>query len=108
MSIWHRDASRQASINGILQCVLESLEPELQPKPDNYFYKRHADHAGFRAPPELQAVLDSQKRAQNAANAANANSHVEVTPPEGDGSASASAAKDAEDGKEAEAAAPAN
>ena len=84
ISVWHRDASRQGSIDGILKCVLENLEPELQPKqPDNYFYKKHADHAGFRAPPELQAVLDSQKRAQNAANAANSNAHVEVTPPSG-------------------------
>lgn len=34
----------------------------MQPKPDNYFYKKHADHAGFKAPPELQAVLDSQRK----------------------------------------------
>jgi hypothetical protein len=51
----------------MLEAVLEMLEPEMQPKPDNYFYKKHSDHAGFNAPPELQAVLDSQKRAQEAA-----------------------------------------
>lgn len=43
---------------------MEDLPPELQPKADNYFYKKHSDHAGFKAPPELQAVLDSQKRAE--------------------------------------------
>lgn len=41
--------------------MLEDLPAELRPKPDNYFYKKHSDHAGFSAPPELQAVLDSQK-----------------------------------------------
>lgn len=45
---------------------MEDLPEELRPKPDNYFYKRHRDHAGFKAPPELQAVLDSQKRAEDA------------------------------------------
>ncbi|SPN98917.1 related to translation initiation factor 4e [Cephalotrichum gorgonifer] len=63
ITIWHRDASKQKSIDGILECVLEELPPELTPKPDTYFYKKHSDHAGFKAPPELQAVLDSQKRA---------------------------------------------
>ncbi|KAI0024347.1 translation initiation factor eIF4e [Xylariomycetidae sp. FL0641] len=80
ISIWHRDASKQASIDGMLAAVLDELPPELRPKPDNYFYKKHSDHAGFKAPPELQAVLDSQKRAQEAAAAKNAN--VTVTPPE--------------------------
>ncbi|KAI0397254.1 translation initiation factor eIF4e [Xylariaceae sp. FL0594] len=70
VSIWHRDASKQASIDGMLQAVLKELPDELQPRPDNYFYKKHSDHAGFKAPPELQAVLDSQKRAQEAATAA--------------------------------------
>ncbi|KAK3937656.1 translation initiation factor eIF 4e-like domain-containing protein [Diplogelasinospora grovesii] len=61
ISIWHRDSSRQKSIDGMLQCVLDELPAELSPKADNYFYKKHSDHAGFNAPPELQAVLDSQK-----------------------------------------------
>ncbi|KAK5993267.1 Eukaryotic translation initiation factor 4E type 3 [Cladobotryum mycophilum] len=63
ITIWHRDASKQNSIDDLLACVLEELPAELQPRPDNYFYKKHSDHAGFKAPPELQAVLDSQKRA---------------------------------------------
>ncbi|KAK9426551.1 putative Eukaryotic translation initiation factor 4E type 3 [Seiridium unicorne] len=68
ISIWHRDASKQKSIDGLLEVVLTSLPEELKPKgPDNYFYKKHADHVGFKAPPELQAVLDSQKRAQEIA-----------------------------------------
>ena len=55
----------------MLQCVLEELPAELRPKPDNYFYKKHSDHAGFKVPPELQAVVDSQ-RAREAAAAAKA------------------------------------
>jgi hypothetical protein len=69
ISIWHRDASHQKSIDALLQCVLEELPAELSPKPDNYFYKKHSDHAGFKVPPELQAVVDSQ-RAREAARAA--------------------------------------
>ncbi|PNY24850.1 Eukaryotic translation initiation factor 4E type 3-A [Tolypocladium capitatum] len=62
ITIWHRDSSKQASVDGMLACVLEELPAEMAPKPENYYYKRHCDHAGFKAPPELQAVLDSQKR----------------------------------------------
>jgi len=72
ISIWHRDSSKQKSIDNMLQCVVDELPPELRPKADNYFYKKHSDHAGFRAPPELQAVLDSQKKAAEAAEAAKA------------------------------------
>jgi hypothetical protein len=80
ISIWHRDGSKQESIDGMLEAVLKELPDELQPKADNYFYKKHSDHAGFKAPPELQAVLDSQKRAQEAAAAKNSN--VTITPAE--------------------------
>ncbi|KAK4127837.1 translation initiation factor eIF4e [Parathielavia appendiculata] len=70
ISIWHRDASRQQSIDNMLQCVLDELPAELRPKPDNYFYKKHSDHAGFKVPPELQAVVDSQRVREAAAKAA--------------------------------------
>ncbi|KAK4238879.1 eukaryotic translation initiation factor 4E type 3 [Achaetomium macrosporum] len=70
ISIWHRDASRQGSIDAMLQCVLEELPAELHPTPNNYFYKKHSDHAGFKVPPELQAVIDSQRAREAAAKAA--------------------------------------
>jgi hypothetical protein len=66
ITIWHRDASKQRSIDNMLACVLEELPAELRPKAESYFYKKHSDHAGFKAPPGFQAVLDSQKRAANA------------------------------------------
>jgi hypothetical protein len=50
ISVWHRDASKQKSIDALLATVLEELPEELRPKPENYFYKKHSDHAGFRAP----------------------------------------------------------
>ncbi|PSR78676.1 eukaryotic initiation factor 4E [Coniella lustricola] len=59
ITIWHRDSSKQKSVDGLLQCVLDELPAELAPKADNYFYKRHCDHPGFEPPPELKAVLDS-------------------------------------------------
>ncbi|KAK0101300.1 hypothetical protein ONS95_006477 [Cadophora gregata] len=50
ISIWHRAGTNQKSIDAILATVLEELPAELKPKPDNYFYKKHSDHAGFKAP----------------------------------------------------------
>lgn len=72
ISIWHRDASKQKSIDNLLQAVLDDLPPELAPKSDNYFYKKHSDHPGFNPPPELKAVLDSQKKTLEAAAAKSA------------------------------------
>lgn len=59
ITIWHRDSSKQKSIDGIIECVLADMPAELRPKADNYFYKRHCDHPGFNPPPELKVVLDS-------------------------------------------------
>lgn len=67
ITIWHRDASKEGSIDGILQTVLKELPPELTPKPDNYFYKRHQDHPGFEPSPELKLVLDSHNARVDAA-----------------------------------------
>ncbi|TVY49167.1 Eukaryotic translation initiation factor 4E type 3 [Lachnellula occidentalis] len=57
ISIWHRDASKQKSIDDLLATVLEELPAELKPKPDNYFYKKHSDHAGFKAPPSETSTI---------------------------------------------------
>jgi hypothetical protein len=70
VTIWHRESSKQKSIDGLLKCVLEELTEQLKPKPENYFYKKHSDHAGFTVPPELQVVLDSQKKRDEMAAAA--------------------------------------
>jgi hypothetical protein len=34
--------------------VIDELPEEMKPKPDNYFYKKHSDHAGFKAPEEAK------------------------------------------------------
>jgi hypothetical protein len=50
----------QKSIDAILAIVLEELPADLKPKPDNYFYKKHSDHAGFKAPvPQKNAPAPS-------------------------------------------------
>ena len=67
ISVWHRDASKQKSIDGIRDCVLEELPAELRPKPENYFYKKHADHAGFKPPPGLGSKTADTKAAPSGA-----------------------------------------
>lgn len=66
ISVWHRDASKQKSIDAILVTVLEELPAELKPKPDNYFYKKHSDHAGFKAPVPTTEVAAPTIDAQQA------------------------------------------
>ena len=55
------NSSKQKSIDGMLACVMDELPPELHPKPESYFYKRHRDHAGFKAPPDLQQQQQQQQ-----------------------------------------------
>ncbi|RGP62228.1 translation initiation factor [Fusarium longipes] len=62
ITVWHRDASKKNSVENIVKCIMEDLPPEMHPKPDAYYYKRHSDHAGFNPSPELKAVLDSRRR----------------------------------------------
>lgn len=64
ITIWHRESSKQKSIDGILACIKDNLPQDLLPKSENYFYKRHRDHAGFKAPSEVQAVLESGQPAE--------------------------------------------
>ncbi|PFH56479.1 hypothetical protein XA68_16434 [Ophiocordyceps unilateralis] len=61
VTIWHRDSSKQKSIDGMLACVMDELPSELRPKPENYFYKRHRDHAGFKPPPAEQQQQQQQE-----------------------------------------------
>ncbi|KAL2074167.1 hypothetical protein VTL71DRAFT_7945 [Oculimacula yallundae] len=61
ISIWHRAGTNQKSIDAILATVLEELPAELKPKPDNYFYKKHSDHAGFKAPAAPELAVPSIK-----------------------------------------------
>jgi hypothetical protein len=42
-------------VDALLAAILEELPAELKPKPDNYFYKKHSDHAGFKAPAAVPA-----------------------------------------------------
>lgn len=85
ISIWHRDASKQKSVDAILELVLTKAIPDDFPqlKPDSYFYKKHSDHAGFNPSPEMQAVLDSQKAREQQAAAAAAKAQAEAAAQQG-------------------------
>jgi hypothetical protein len=61
---------------------MEELPPELRPRGENYFYKKHSDHTGFKVPPELQGLVDAQKcRTAEASR----NGSTSDTPTEGEG-----------------------
>ncbi|KFX99981.1 hypothetical protein V495_05932 [Pseudogymnoascus sp. VKM F-4514 (FW-929)] len=62
ISVWHRESSKQKSVDAILATVLEELPDELKPRPDNYFYKKHSDHAGFKAPADAEATEESSDK----------------------------------------------
>ena len=47
ISIWHRDASNEASRNGILDVVLSGINPQLKPDQRQIYYKRHMEHSTF-------------------------------------------------------------
>lgn len=46
--IWNRDGNNQSSIDAILARTLESIPQELQPVPQNYYYKKHSSHKFFK------------------------------------------------------------
>jgi len=50
VQIWNRDGNHDQGIQRIFDAVVSELSPDLQPKEGMYFYKKHSDHAGFRAP----------------------------------------------------------
>lgn len=47
INIWNRDGDHEIGIKNVLKVVLENLPAHLAPKESSYYYKRHADHAGF-------------------------------------------------------------
>ncbi|OAQ96203.1 hypothetical protein LLEC1_03264 [Akanthomyces lecanii] len=61
ITVWNRDASKQKSIDALFECILRELPAELQTRSENYFYKKHADHEGFKVPPELKSLAGAQK-----------------------------------------------
>jgi hypothetical protein len=58
--VWNRDGSNEASVNKILERVLEMLSPRLKPLPQNYYYKKHSDHQGFGGVTTTPATATTQ------------------------------------------------
>ncbi|KAB2581075.1 Translation initiation factor [Lasiodiplodia theobromae] len=50
ISIWNRDAGNQEGIDRLRDVVLGGISPDLQIRENQYYYKRHSEHAGFRFP----------------------------------------------------------
>ncbi|KAF2838044.1 translation initiation factor eIF4e [Patellaria atrata CBS 101060] len=50
ISVWNRDAENAAGIQKIKEVIFEALDQELVPKEGVYYYKKHSQHPGFRAP----------------------------------------------------------
>jgi Eukaryotic initiation factor 4E len=47
ITIWNRDGTNQKSIDGLVQVVLDRISPELKPKENSFYYKKHSEHQGF-------------------------------------------------------------
>lgn len=58
ITVWHRDSSKQDSIDAMLRTVLEELPDELTPRPDKYYYKKHSEHAGFKPSASISTTED--------------------------------------------------
>jgi len=58
--VWNRDGSNQKSIDAIVNRILENLPEELKPLPQNYYYKKHSEHKGYKA---LDATANSSSAA---------------------------------------------
>jgi Eukaryotic initiation factor 4E len=48
--VWNRDAEHTEGIERILRAVMEGLSEELRPRENSYYYKKHSEHRGFKAP----------------------------------------------------------
>ncbi|TKA73073.1 hypothetical protein B0A49_02156 [Cryomyces minteri] len=54
VSVWNRDAGHVAGVQEVLRTVLEGLSEEIRPKSESaYYYRKHAEHNGFKAPPAV-------------------------------------------------------
>lgn len=66
--VWNRDGDNEKSINNIRDRVLENFPEELRPVPQNYYYKKHEQHAGFgEAKKEGETITEKQGETQVAA-----------------------------------------
>lgn len=49
VQVWNRDAGHKEGVEGILKCVMDGVSEDVKPKEGGYYYKAHAEHAGFKA-----------------------------------------------------------
>ncbi len=61
VTIWNRDAEHTTGVDNVLQTVLARLPPDLMLKDSAYYYKRHSEHAGFKAPAAEQSTAGADR-----------------------------------------------
>ena len=60
ISIWNRDAEHADGIQRILDTVMENLSPDLKPKENSCYYKKHFEHKDFSGHrPTASVTLDT-------------------------------------------------
>lgn len=47
VQVWNRDAKHEEGIKRLLETVFESLEPEMMPRENGFYYKPHYEHKAF-------------------------------------------------------------
>jgi hypothetical protein len=57
--VWNRDAEHTEGIQNILQTVSDALSPELKPRENSFYYKKHSEHNGFKGLTANSAVPPS-------------------------------------------------
>ncbi|KAK7540418.1 translation initiation factor eIF 4e-like domain-containing protein [Phyllosticta citricarpa] len=48
ISVWNRDCENTEGIEKLKKVVLDNISPELALRDNQYYYKKHSDHTGFR------------------------------------------------------------
>jgi hypothetical protein len=48
--VWNRDADHVEGVQKIFKTVVDGVDNDLKPREGSYYYKRHSEHAGFKAP----------------------------------------------------------
>ncbi|OCK80442.1 translation initiation factor eIF4e [Lepidopterella palustris CBS 459.81] len=50
ITVWNRDGDHKEGIQRLKDVILSELSEDLIPKPSAYYYKKHSEHSGFKAP----------------------------------------------------------
>jgi hypothetical protein len=60
--VWNRDADHVEGVEKIMKTVINGLDEDLRPRDGQYYYKRHSEHAGFKAPEPFSNPSSAEPR----------------------------------------------